>query len=43
MAHFPKVGECQGVELGVGGKESILTEAGGERMGDRGSRKGDNI
>jgi len=28
--HFPKMGECQGVEMGVGGKKSIITEAGGE-------------
>jgi len=38
----PQCGGCQGVYMGVGGKKSIITEA-GERMGERGSRKGDNI
>jgi len=42
-AHFPNVREWQSVEMGVGVKKSNITEAVGERMGERGSRKGDTI
>jgi len=43
-AHFPRVGECQDVEVGVvGGRGSILIDAreGGWERG--GTGKGDNI
>ena len=46
-AQCPRIGECQGSEVGVGGWVSTLIEAGGWGMGEGVCReetgKGDNI
>jgi len=37
------LGECQGVEVGVGGWGSTLIKAGKGEIGERGTKKRDNI